>query len=319
MTGSTTNSETQHTTHTVLIGAPAKVVYDIVADVTRWPYTFGPTVHAQVLETDGATERLRLWAFANGDVRSWTSRRALDPEKLTVHFEQEASAAPVVHMAGEWRIEPVGETTTRVEMLHDFRTATDDTVDLVLRAIEHNSTAELLALKQAAELGDDYEQLVLSFADSVTISAPKEQVYDFLYRADLWPRRLPHVARLELHEAITGVQSMEMDTLGPDGSVHTTHSVRVCLPYESIVYKQTGTPEIMAAHVGRWVLRPVGDAVEVTSYHTVVIRPDKVTEVIGPDATLGQAREMIRKALGANSLTTLGHAKTATEAASVEG
>lgn len=313
MTGSLTSSETQSTTHTVMIGAPAQVVYDFIADVTRWPYTFGPTVHAEVLETDGDTERLRLWAFANGDVRSWTSRRRLDPVGLTVHFEQEASTAPVVFMGGEWRIEALTDSTTRVDLLHDFRTATPDTVDLVWQAVEHNSTAELAALKRAAELGDKYEELVSSFSDSLLISAPKERVYDFLYRADRWPQCLPHVVRLELREAITGVQSMEMDTRSPDGSVHTTHSVRVCLPHESIVYKQTATPEIMAAHIGRWTLHPVEGGVEVTSHHTVVIRPDKVSDVLGPNGTVGRARELIRKALGTNSLTTLRHAKSAAE------
>ena len=80
---------THTTTHTVMIGAPAKVVYDLIADVTRWPYIFGPTVHAEVFETDGTTERLRLHAFANGDVRTWTSRRELDSANLHVKFEQE--------------------------------------------------------------------------------------------------------------------------------------------------------------------------------------------------------------------------------------
>jgi len=313
MIGSSTTPETQATTHTITIAAPAKAVYDLVADVTRWPYTFGPTVHAEVFETDGSVERLRLWAFANGAVRTWTSRRRLDVDGLTVHFEQEKSAAPLVAMGGQWRIEVVGDSVTRVELLHHFRTAQPDAVDFVLRAVNDNSEAELAALKRTAELGDEHDRLVLSFSDSVTIAASKAAVYEFLRAADLWPQRLPHVARLELTEAVTGVQSMEMDTRGPDGSVHTTHSVRVCFPWDRIVYKQTATPKIMAAHVGHWTVREVPGGVEATSHHTVVIRPEEITCVLGPEGTLDRARELIRTSLGANSLTTLRCAKEATE------
>lgn len=304
---------THTTTHTVMIGAPAKVVYDLVADVTTWPYTFGPTVHAEVFERDGSTERLRLHAFANGDVRTWTSRRELDPANLHVRFEQERSAAPVKTMGGEWRIVPIADSATRVDLLHHFTAAQPEAVDLILNAVNNNSDAELAALKRAAEYGDDYDKLVLSFSDSITIHAGRKDVFDFLYRSDLWPQRLPHVARLDLKEAVTGVQSMEMDTRSPDGSIHTTHSVRVCFPYDGIVYKQTATPPIMAAHVGRWTLKDIGDGIEAgieaTSHHTVVIRPEVVSEVLGPDGTLERARELIRHALGTNSLTTLRHAK----------
>lgn len=322
MTNSLTGSETQPsaqtagnhtTTHTVIIGAPAKVVYDIIADVTRWPFTFGPTVHAEVFETDGSTERLRLWAFANGAVRTWTSRRTLDPEGLTVRFEQEKSAAPVVSMGGEWRIEEISENATRVDLLHHFRTATPDTVELVWTAVENNSNAELDALKRTAEQGDDYHRLLLQFSDSVTIDGAKQDVYDFLHAAELWPQRLPHVARLDLTEAVTGVQAMEMDTRSTDGSIHTTHSVRVCFPNDTIVYKQTATPAVMAAHTGKWTFVETPQGVVATSHHTVVIRPEKVTEVLGPEGTLDQARVLIQKALSTNSCTTLQHAKAFAE------
>ncbi|MBC8091378.1 MAG: SRPBCC family protein, partial [Pseudonocardia sp.] len=78
-----------HVTHSVTVDAPADAVYALVADTASWPWTFGPTVHVQVLEpapAGGGTERLRLWAFANGTVRTWTSRRVLDPVARDVRF-----------------------------------------------------------------------------------------------------------------------------------------------------------------------------------------------------------------------------------------
>ena len=216
-------------------------------------------------------------------------------------------------MSGEWRMTAVSADTTRVDLLHEFRTATDAAMELVSRAVDNNSKAELAALKQTAELGVEQSDLVLSFVDKEIILAPKEQVYDFLYRADLWPTRLAHVFRVDLTEPVSNVQSLEMDTRSPDGAVHTTHSVRICFTDDAIAYKQTSFPKIMSAHTGQWSLRELDGAVEAASRHTVVIRPDQVTEVLGPEGTVERARELIRRSLGTNSLNTLRHAKQALE------
>jgi aromatase len=45
------------------------------------------------------------------------------------------------------------------------------------------------------------------------------------------------------------------------------------------------------------------------SRHHVVIEPDAVERILGPTATIEDARSFVRDALGANSRATLGHAK----------
>jgi aromatase len=316
MTSSAPDIRTHDMVHETTVSAPARAVYDLIADVSSWPHVFGPTVHVERSALGPDEERLLMWAVANDEVRSWTSLRRLDPERLRITFRQEKSPAPLLHMGGTWELEPLSENTTRVLLHHDFRTVHDDPAEVALveRAVDRNSVAELAALKRVAELGESYGDLVLSFEDSVTIDAPAALVYDFLRRAGDWPSRLPHVVRLELTEPAPDLQTMTMDTRGPDGSVHTTTSVRVCFPHDRIVYKQTGTPPIMAAHTGRWTLLPTAAGVEVVSQHTVVIRPERVLEVLGADGTVAGARELIRRALGTNSSTTLRHAKTAAEA-----
>jgi ribosome-associated toxin RatA of RatAB toxin-antitoxin module len=305
-------SRTHITTHIITVNAPAPAIYGLISDVTKWPYVFGPTVHVQTMQLDENNERLRLWAFANGEVRTWASRRTLDPDCLRIRFHQVITSPPVESMGGEWVIEPLADGSTRVVLLHDFTVINDDPDDraFITKAVDHNSNAELAALKRAAELGDDFDQLVLTFTDTVTVHAPVDKVYDFLYRADLWPDRLPHVARLELSETTPNVQSMEMDTKSTDGSIHTTKSVRVCFPNEAIVYKQTGTPEIMAAHTGRWDFKEKGGGVvELSSTHTVVIRPEIIPKVLGPEGTVQLARQKIQHALSTNSMTTMKTAK----------
>ncbi|WP_079249216.1 aromatase/cyclase [Streptomyces sp. IMTB 2501] len=310
---------THLTEHSITVAAPPEACYALVADVASWPQVFGPTVHVEVVEESrdeaGTGEQLlRIWAIANEQVRTWTSRRTLDPHSRTVTFRQVVSAAPVASMGGTWRIEALENGTTRVVLLHDYRAVGDDpeAEQLIERAVDRNSVAELAALKNAAELGESTDELQFTFSDSVTVAGAAGDVYAFLDRADLWPERLPHVARLALTEDEPGIQHMDMDTRSPDGSLHNTTSFRVCFEdRKEIVYKQLRVPVAMRVHTGRWTIEPSGDGdtLTVTSWHTVVLDPEGVRAALGADATLAEARARVRKALGTNSSTTLRHAK----------
>lgn len=311
-------STAPHTTrHTVTVTAPAGTVYDIIADVGQWSHTFAPTVHAQRVEGDDRREVLRLWALANGEVRTWTSRRELDPDHHRVRFRQVVSSHPVTGMGGEWIVTDLGDGVSEVELLHDFTVADDDpgALEWVTAAVDRNSEAELAALAAAAELGERRAELVLTFADSVHVDGPLDAVFDVLFRAERWPELLPHVARLELTEHDSGAQTVDMDTRSPDGGVHTTRSYRVGEAPHRILYKQVQFPPIMSAHTGRWELSEQDGGVLATSWHTVVLRPEKLDEVLGAGTTVAQAREKVRTALGTNSLATLNTAKRTVEAA----
>ncbi|MEF2529087.1 hypothetical protein [Streptomyces sp. CS62] len=109
---------------------------------------------------------------------------------------------------------------------------------------------------------------------------------------------------------------MAMDTLTADGSVHTTESVRVCFPHAGrIVYKQTTTPALMAAHTGEWSVIPDETGVTAVSQHSVLLREEAVERVLGPGTTVAQARQYVREALGRNSTATLALAKQHAETA----
>jgi len=306
------------TTHEVNVAAPAGVVYGLISDAVQWPLFFPPNVHVERLEFDGASERLRMWATANGQVKSWTSRRVLDPEQRRVEFRQELPATPVQSMGGTWIVDSLGAGRSKLTLLHDFTVADDapDDVAWVERATDTNSRAELANLQQLAERWSQLDDLVLSFEDSVRVNGPAELVYDFLYRVADWPELVPHVSRLDLTEDQPGVQIMAMDTVTSDGSTHTTESVRVCFPHAGrIVYKQTATPLLMSAHTGEWSLVPDETGVTVTSQHSVVLRPENIESVLGADADVHSARRYVRDALGRNSSATLNLAKKHAESA----
>ncbi|MEU3090287.1 aromatase/cyclase [Streptomyces massasporeus] len=304
-------STSREVEHEITIKAPASTVYGLVEDIASWPRVFPPTIHVERLESEGGQERIRIWATARGEVKSWTSRRELSPQDLRITFRQEVSAPPVAAMGGAWVIEPLTEESCRVRLLHDYRAVGDSDEGLawIDEAVDRNSRSELAALRDSAERAGHSDELFLTFDDTVHINGSAEDVYEFLNAADRWRERLPHVDRVELRETEPGLQVLTMDTLTKDGSKHTTESVRVCFPHTGIVYKQTRVPALMTVHTGQWSLVEEPGGLAATSRHTVVINPDTIRQILGETANVTEAREFVRKALSANSLATLGYAK----------
>lgn len=302
--------------HEIDVRADAETLYRYIADVTNWPQVFPPSVHVELLESNGSQERIQIWATANGEAKTWRSRRNLDPAAGRVEFRQEVSQPPVAAMGGTWIVESVDTGRSRIRLLHDYRAVDDDPDKLawIDQAVDRNSRAELAALKANAELAAAAPDALLTFDDAVHVDGAVEDVYDFLNEAQLWQRRLPHVARVLLTEDTAGLQVLEMDTRAKDGSVHTTRSVRVCFAPHRIVYKQVLLPALMTLHTGRWLIEEDGDGLQVTSRHTVAINEASVAGVLGANATVADARSFVRDVLGTNSLATLERAKQYAEA-----
>jgi ribosome-associated toxin RatA of RatAB toxin-antitoxin module len=307
-----------HTEHSVAVSAAPEVLFDLIGDVTRWPAIFEPTVHVEHLHRALGEERFQLWALAGGEVKTWVSRRTLDHVRRHITFEQERTQAPIGSMSGSWTFHPAGGGT-EVVLTHDF-TAVDPAHDDRLTAIvDTNSNRELAALRTVAELGHRVDDIVVTFEDEIPLDGSAEDAYAFIARSDLWPQRLPHVARVRLEEPQPGVQDMEMETTTADGSAHTTRSIRLCFPSDRIVYKQLVTPKLLLGHSGSWHLRRGENGDVATARHTVVINPGAVEEVLGPDRTLADARGFVRDALGTNSRTTMAHASAYAEQLTVMG
>jgi aromatase len=298
----------QTTVHSRIVAARPESVYDLVADVSRWPVIFGPTVHVRHLARTPQDERFQLWALVGGAVKTWTSRRTLDRRALRIGFRQERSQPPIAAMAGEWEFRPRSGGRTEVVLTHRFATTGDG--DALTAAVHHNSEQELAALGRIAELPHPVDDVVFTFSDTLRLPGAAFDAYTFVYRAEAWPDRLPHVRRVLLREDQAGVQHMEMDTVTADGSAHTTRSVRLCFPHERIVYTQLVPPDLLFGHSGAWTFRTDPDGVTVTARHTVGIDPGAVPRVLGAGSTLADARAYLREALGANSRATVLHAGT---------
>ncbi|MFD4274764.1 aromatase/cyclase [Streptomyces cyaneofuscatus] len=307
---------TREVEHEITVRAPAAEVYRLIADVANWPRIFPPTVHVEHAERGEHEERIRIWATANQQVKSWTSRRTLHPDELRITFRQEVSAPPVATMGGAWIIEALSADASRIRLLHDYRAVDDEPEALrwIDEAVDTNSRSELAALKSNLELARATEELAFSFEDTVRVAGSAKDLYDFIDAAHLWPERLPHVATVRLDEVAPGVQLLEMDTRAKDGSTHTTASYRVCFPHSRIAYKQVTLPALMTLHTGVWTFEDEADGdVLATSQHTVVLNTANIARVLGPDAGVAEARAYVHTALSTNSLATLGHAKAYAE------
>ncbi|MEU4181248.1 MULTISPECIES: aromatase/cyclase [unclassified Streptomyces] len=302
---------TRQVEHEIAIEAPADAVYRLIAEVDNWPRIFPPTIYVDHLERGDGEERIRIWATANGQAKNWTSRRTLDPRERRIEFRQEVSAPPVAAMGGTWIIESLSGTRSRVRLLHDYRAVDDDPEGLrwIDEAVDRNSRSELEALRTNVELAHAAEELTFSFEDTVQVAGSVKDAYDFVNEADLWAERLPHVASVRFSEDTPGLQSLEMDTRAKDGSTHTTKSYRVTFPHHRIAYKQVTLPALMTLHTGYWTFEENEEGAAVSSQHTVTLNTDNIARILGPDATVADAREYVRNALSTNSRATLGHAK----------
>lgn len=294
----------------VIASAPAGVLYGLIADTTQWPLFFAPCVHVEQLEFDGTRERLRMWATAGGRIVSWVSSRRLDVGRRRVEFTKDLPDAPVGSMSGVWSVQPLGDRC-RVTLEHTFTVAGEDPADVayVTQATHANSRSQLDSLAWMAERWTRLDDLTVSFEDSVHVKAPAELIFDFLYRAEDWPVQLPHVHSLDVTEQTAGVQVMRMNSQAADGTAHTTESVRICFPSAGrIVYKQTRTDPLLAAHTGEWSLEPDESGVNLRARHHVMLAEEGIEPLLGAGTGLPQAASHVRERLGRAGLLVLQHA-----------
>lgn len=300
--------------HTIRVAAPPRRVYQLLADVNRWPQFCDPTIAVEHLHFDGVSERVRIWEMAGEEMRSGLWHREFNPVRMQLRFRLLDPRAPVASMGGVWLVTQKGSGSL-VSVDHYYRVVDDDPVAAAKLAegLDQTAAGGMTALREAAELEGDLDQLWLSCEDGVDIDGEARDVYDFLARAQDWPHRLPHVDRVRMDEEFADLQLLETDTRLPNGSVHTTNTVRICHPETHIVYKQTRPPAIMRAHTGSYTVTQLPRCVRATARHTVLLRPE-VLDVLPGISTMDDARAVVLQVLHGLSLATLHRAREFAEA-----
>ncbi|MER5265426.1 SRPBCC family protein [Actinosynnema sp. NPDC002837] len=296
------------TTHDITIDADPRDVYALLAHAERWPELFEPTIQVTHVERRGTTETFRIWASAGEEVKSWTSVRELDPVAHRITFRQAVPAPPIATMSGTWVVEEDGPGRTHLRLLHTFSAVDDDPEAFawIEKVTDENSRTELANVKAVAERGGGE---VRTFSDSVRIAAGADAVHAFLWEAEHWTDRLPHVAAVRLDDYGThDVQSLRMTTLSKVGE-HETMSIRITEGTGRIGYKQLDLPPLLDLHLGNWTIRAGQGETVLTSEHTIRLRPEVARDQASTAANLAKARD----ALSANSMATMLIAKSLLE------
>ncbi|GGX79782.1 aromatase/cyclase [Streptomyces minutiscleroticus] len=306
-------SRTHLVRHAVTIEAPAERCYALIADLDAWAQHFAPAVHAEILErADDGAELVRRWALTgDSSVHTWDAWRRMDPEAARIVLDQVEPDAPLASMRATWTFSSEAASTTEVVVTHEFTLRDDspeDAARTVTEELDGRTPGQLESLRQTATAWEELEPRVISFEDPLFIGGRLEDVYEFLYAADKWPERVPHVGKLDLTEKTPGIQFFDMHTETPDGRAHTTRSVRICLPHNKIVYKQTGLPALLDAHTGHWVFVETPEGVVAHARHTATIKPSALP-LLGEGTTVADARRYLRRVLSTNSLQTLRYAQ----------
>lgn len=310
-----TKSETHAAEYSITAAAPAEVAFGVMLDIERWPQLFSSIVHAEYARRGDAGELVKIWGLQGDNaVRHWTSRRVIDREGLRISFTNEPAIPPMSEAGGEWTFSPRPDGTTTITIRHEFSLVPDSKVPAsrIIQEFEKHSKVQLAQLKDAAERAEELEDLIVDFEDPLFVAGSAEDAWKMLYEADKWPERLAHVASLTMTEDVPNIQFFDMDTTTSDGRPHTTRSVRVCLPYYKIVYKQILTPPLLEVHTGHWAFTPTREGLLVGARHTVTIRKDKL-HLLGEGTTVEDARRYLRRVLSGNSMTNLRLAKTYAE------
>lgn len=308
------NSQQYSVRDEVLVAAPAERVRTLVDDVVGWTQLHTPAVHAEILEDDGDERLVRHWAVTGRDsVRTWTARRTTAADGSRISFVHEEPEAPFASLEGAWTFQE-RDGKTLVEMRHDFtvtdgREALAEELSAKLRA---GSRDYLETLSHAAGNHEELDRLIISFTDSLFIAGDIKDAYDYLWEADKWEERIPHIAELTLEQPAPGVQFFDMLTSTPDGSSHRTRSVRVTVEPDIIVYKQTELPALLDGHTGHWRFTQTPEGVIAEARHTATVKPSAL-HILGEGTTVLDARAYLRRVLSANSVSNLRLAKTYAE------
>ena len=92
-------------------------------DIESWPSLFSEYAKAEVLEQEGDTVRFRLTTHPDpeydGQVWSWVSERAADPEERTSKSRR-IETGPFEYMNIEWYFEEAGDGGTKMRWVQDF-------------------------------------------------------------------------------------------------------------------------------------------------------------------------------------------------------
>ena len=180
--------------HATEVDASPAAVYELVTNVELWPVVFGPTVHTRLLARSTEGDRFEIWAtVSNGAVNTWRSRREFDAAAGRVTFRQDHDNPLFGLMGGGWTCTPLAGGRTKVVLEHRYTPPPDQAGarQRIERELDHNSSAELEALRTVAALPGGADRWLLTFTESTALAGTEDAARELIWDAARWPERLP--------------------------------------------------------------------------------------------------------------------------------
>jgi uncharacterized membrane protein len=115
--------------------------------------------------------------------------------------------------------------------------------------------------------------------DSICITAPLEEVYQYCWDAETWPRITQHVRQIDLLGTEDNGQRIRM-VVENEGKLYTVESIRRTVPGTSITYQQTSPPPFLAEHSGEWRFSFAGKETRVELTHRFVAKREVALQIL---------------------------------------
>ncbi|MFZ3572556.1 aromatase/cyclase [Streptomyces sp. BH097] len=302
-----------HARHSVVVAAPADIVYPLIRDPGSWPRLFDACLSATTLESDATGELVRIEALQDGRTVAWDTRRRPFDALRRVDYHLPVPMPFVASMHGQWRVVPLGARRCLLtvdrhwRMLDDVRgiregvTTVAEAAAVVRGFVETNAAAEMTALRAWAEDGTD---MLTTVRSCFAVPHPPDAVHALLADVAGWPKLLPHCASLTVLYDEGGDQEFTMEVEAGEGS-ETFRSVRHCDDERlSILYFQPRPPALLRRHTGSWQVRAVEGGSEVVAEHTAVLDRAACAAAFGTDEPRDQ-KARVRELLHTNSRVTV--------------
>ncbi|HEU5333325.1 MAG TPA: hypothetical protein VFU73_11180 [Actinocrinis sp.] len=299
-----------------VVAAPAPDVLALLTAVADWPLLLARIVHVEPLALDGAARLAHVWGLSPRGIDDWVCRVRADPAGRALHVAHVVARAPASALSARWHAAPLDPGHSRLTLFQEFEAIADDpdAVRLLGRLFGATAESDLASVRDAAEIHAAHPGCRFTFGECVPLERgdSADAAFDFLSRPEKWPENLPGIASVSLREEQPGTQWLEMGVEEPDGSVRAELTARVCFPRRRLIVQKDVRPRVLLfSHTSRFAVERQVNGTMLSCRHTVVLDPGAVTAALGPEATLADASDKVRRVVSAESLVTLRRAALA--------
>ena len=302
------------TMHSIEIDTEIEKVYNVCANVLKWPEYFPPCKKAKIITENGNQQLIEITAKSNEEEFTWQSERILYPKNYRIEFHQSTPGPLVKYMQGIWHVFKLNrgvllslqhtfEVKDNVENLINNVQNKEDALQFMHQSIDSNTKQELGAIKKLLE-NDGLRNLEAKFTAEIDIKATAEQVFNLLYNIKDWPNILPHCEKITVLYEDGCNQEFEMTVVNAEGKSEVMRSIRHGYVNTMIEYFQPSPPPVLKQHAGKWTINETESGIHLEAWHSITLCEDGVRNVwgeIGSEKALHRVVQAITK----NSMATM--------------